>query len=218
VNVTFVPTSARVLTGSLLVTSANGGAGGGQGTLSLTLAGVGYDFKLGVVGKSSMTVVQGQTAYYTLTVTSLGSQGGAVNFQCVKAPTNSLCLFNPPQLNGLPTNVAGNVRLGIATGAPTKASLIRERSGPGWRGTIMLACGLVALPLVWRRRRLRLQMLCLAMMLAGMSYGVTGCAGSSGSGGQSHLGGGTPPGSYTVTVNATSAGVTHSVTVTVVVN
>ena len=216
VNVGFVPSSARVLTGSLLVTSANGGAGGGQGTVSLTLAGVGYDFKLTVVGGSSMTVVQGQTAYYTLAVTALGSASGAVNFQCVKTPTNALCLFNPPQLAGLPANVAGNVRLGIATGAPTNASLMQQRGGPGWRGTAMLACGLAALPFMWRRR-LRISMLC-AMMLAGVLCGIAGCAGSGGSGGQSHLGGGTPQGSYKVTVNATSAGVTHSVMLTVVVN
>jgi hypothetical protein len=208
-----VPTAAKVLTGTLLVTSTNG-----QGTVPLALAGMGYDFTLTVVGNPSVTIVRGQTANYSLTVTPMGTSGGAVSFECARVPTNSLCLFNPPQLNGLPSNVSGNVKLAISTGAGTKAALVRREGGPGWRGPLMLACGLLALPLAWRRRRFPLQVLLTAMMLAGALGALSGCAGAGGSQAQLQLGGGTPPGSYTVTVNATSAGVVHSATVTLIVN
>jgi hypothetical protein len=211
VNVTFVPTVTGTITGMLVVSSTNGG-----NPVSLQLAGIGFDFGLTVLGSGSATVVQGQTAYYPLSVTPLGGGSGSnFNFQCANLPANSFCVFNPPQLAVPPANVAGNVSLGIGTGAPTVA-LAREKHGRG--GVALLVCGMLGLPLIAKRRKLWLRLLLPTLMLAGASVGVSSCAASGGSGGQLHLGGGTTPGSYTVMVTASANGVSHSRSVTLVVN
>jgi hypothetical protein len=222
-NVTFVPPVAGRLTGNLLLTSTNGANGA-----HLELGGIGFDFKLSVLGTATATVIPGQTGYVTLAVTPLGGTSGVFQFQCGGLPANSLCLFNPSQQPPLPANVTGDVVMAITTGAPTTEGALRP--GPPRPGTpnggfpksgLLLACGVLAVPLFWvRRRRASLLKTWLlgAVLLAGCVGAVTSCAGSHGSGGQLHYGGGTPPGSYTIPVTAISAGVKHSYTVTLVVN
>jgi hypothetical protein len=220
-NVTFAPPAYGPLTGTLIASSANGG-----NPVSLQLEGIGFDFRLTVAGSDSVSVVQGQTANYNLALTALGgaagTSGGIFSFQCANLPANAICVFNPAQLGALPANVTGNVALGIATGAPTAAS---QRNNRQWRGTALLVCGVLALPLGLRKRKsLRGGLFLLGVVLVGLVGGLSSCAGSGGSsgsggtGGQSHLGGGTPPGSYVVTVSASASGVVHSSTVTLVVN
>jgi hypothetical protein len=207
---TFAPQSAEALTGALSIESSDGGSA------SLALAGIAFGLTMNVLGNSSMTVVQGQTAYYTLAVTPQGASSGAIRFACGTLPANAICLFNPGQLTGLPAGVSGNAILGISAGAPSNSA---RESGERWRTTGLLLCGLAGLPLAWRRKRL-VNWLVL-MLCVGIVCGVTSCAGSGGSGGSggsSHAGGGTPPGSYPVTVTATSNGVSKSVNLTVVVN
>jgi hypothetical protein len=239
VNVTFTPTLAGALTGTLLVTSTNGG-----GQAGLALAGIGLDFQFTVIGSNTATVVQGQAGSYTLAVAPLGGTSGSFSFACGNLPANVLCLFNPAQLTGL--RAMGNVQLTLSTGAPAVAQVSKRhpsipsissilsstRSGD-WGGRVLVVCGVLALPLGWwRRKSLRTsgsrhggdrlgRVSLLLWMLIGLITGVSSCAGAGGSGGsigQSHLGGGTPPGSYIVPVTASSAGVTRSLQVTLVVN
>ena len=219
VSVTFTPTMAGSLSGSLSIASGNGGS-----PARLQLAGVGFDFQLTLVGASSANVTQGQTAYYTLALTTLGGSGGTFNFACGTLPTEALCVFNPAQLAVLPANVTGNVVLGISTGAPTVAS--REKvSGSDQRA--LLLCGVVLFPLLWRRRKNWREIWLLFALIAGLVSGMSSCTssggssgsgGSGGSGGQQQTGGGTPTGSYVVTVTASVNGVVHSSNVTLVVN
>lgn len=214
VQVTFVPTFApqfaEALTGALTIGSSNAGSS------SLALAGIAFGMTMHVLGNSSMTIVQGQTAYYTLAVTPQGASSGAIRFACGTLPANALCLFNPGQLTGLPAGVSGNVIVGISSGAPSNTAML---SGERWRTAGLLLCGLAGLPLAWRRKRLGRW---LGLILCvGIALGVASCAGSGGSGstgGSSHAGGGTPAGSYPVTVTATSDGVNKSVNLTLVVN
>ncbi len=216
-NVTFGPTAYGPLTGTLVANSTNGG-----NPISLQLEGTGFDFRLTVAGSGTASVVQGQTANYSLALLTLGGSIGAgqnFSFQCANLPTNAFCVFNPPQLAVPPANVTGNVALGIATGAPTTAS---QRKSQDWQRTVLLVCGVLALPLASRRRKCAAyRMSLLAVVLVGLAGGLSSCAGSggtTGTGGQSHLGGGTPPGSYVVTVSASANNVMHSSNVTLVVN
>jgi hypothetical protein len=217
-NVTFTPSAYGPLTGTLVAGSSNGG-----NPVSLQLEGIGFDFRLAVLGSGSASVVQGQPASYTFALTTLGgSTGGSgaiFSLQCGNLPANAFCVFNPPQLGVQPANVTGNVVLGIATGAPGSTAQQRMQQG---RGALLLACALLALPLAYTRRKSSMRrLLLLPVMLVGLAAGLTSCAGSggsTGSGGQSHLGGGTPPGSYTVPVSATANGVVHTSQVTLVVN
>jgi hypothetical protein len=209
---TFAPKTAEALAGTLTIDSANGGSA------SLALQGIAFGLILNVLGNSSITIVQGQTAYYTLAVTPQGASSGAIRFACGTLPANALCVFNPSQLSGISAGVNGESQLGIAAGAP--ASVARMR----WKSSGLLLCALVGLPLAcrrraWKRRYARWWLS--ALLCAAMVCGVTSCAGSGGSGGSggtTHTGGGTPPGTYPVTVTATSDGVTKSVSITLVVN
>ena len=221
-NVTFTPTGYGPLAGALTISS------NGVNSVSLQLDGIGFDFQLAVLGTNSISVVQGQTANYTLALTTLGGPQGAsganVSFACGNLPANSLCVFNPTQLPVPATNITGNVALGISTGAPSAASLGRSKPWHSiqWRSAAMMIAALLLLPVASRTRNLaRRQFLLLAIVLAGFAIGLTSCVGSggaTGSGGQSHLGGGTPSGSYTVPVSATANGVVHNAMVTLIVD
>ena len=212
VQVTFKPALAGALTGTLQIKSTNGG-----GQTGLALAGIGLDFHFTIVGSSTGTVVQGQTANYKMAVTPLGGTSGGVTFACGKLPTNALCIFNPAQLGGL--KATGNVQLGIGTGAPQVAAIQR---GPAWGERVLVICAVLILPLGWWRRRYAgsrmSRLLVVGGLLIAVVSGVSSCASAGGSGGELHSIGGTPTGSYTVTVTATSAGVAHSLPVTLVVN
>jgi len=224
-NVTFTPTGYGPLTGGLTISS------NGVNPVTLQLDGIGFDFQLALLGANSISVVQGQTANYTLALTTLGGPPGAsganFSFACGNLPANALCVFNPTQLPVPATNITGNVALGISTGAPSAALLHRSNQlhglhGTQWRGTALMIAALLLLPMSSRTRNLaRRQFLLLAIVLAGFVMGVASCAGSggaTGSGGQSHLGGGTPPGSYSVPISASANGVVHNAMVTLVVD
>jgi MYXO-CTERM domain-containing protein len=212
--VTFQPTTTGPLTGTLLINSNDGGA-----PVSLALAGTGFDFTIAAVGNTSISVVQGQTAYYLISLTTLGGataqSGFQYSFQCANLPPNALCVFNPAQLAVLPTGVTGNVQLGIGTGSPSA-----DFDGPrnGRHGSLALVFLALALLPGWRRRRVALRLPMLALTLVGLATGLNSCATSSGSTPQVSAGGGTPPSSYPVTVTASANQVQHSLTVTLIVN
>jgi hypothetical protein len=212
-GVEFAPTSAGAQAGTLTVTSSAVAAGA-----SIPLSGMSLDFTFcfgnggpPCVATSSQTIAAGQTADFTLAVTPLNGSGGTFTFACGTLPSNALCLFNPATetLNG----VTGNVTVEISTTAAT--GLLIEPAV--WR-ILPLACGLVLLPFGWRRRRKTLLLVALLSILAG---GVSSCTssggGSGGSGGQGGSGG-TPAGTYSIPVTAASAGVQHSVTLTLTVD
>jgi len=211
VNVTLTPTTAGGLKGTLFVASDNGG------TASVQLEGIGLDFRIAVVGSTKGTVVAGQTAYYMLAVTPLGGSSGTFGFTCGQLPAGALCVFNPPQLGTL--KVTGNVQLGIATSA-NKAMVADKRrwGGTKWKETTLLLCGLLAPAGLWRGRRRWKRCLCVVALGLAMMGGMSSCAGAGESMSEVHTGGGTPAGSYPVTINGTAAGLTRSVQVTLVVN
>jgi hypothetical protein len=225
VQVTFTPPLPGTLGGTLVLNSTN------SGQSALTLAGIGVDFRFTVIGSSTGTVVQGQTAYYKMAVTPLGGTSGVttlggVTFACGKLPANALCIFNPAQLGGL--KATGNVQLGIGTGKP-KIAEMRDDPPFGDRlgKSALVVCAVFVLPLGWWRRRYTRgyagrervsRLLVLGGLLVAAVSGVSSCAGAGGSGGLLNTSGGTPTGSYTVTVTASSAGVAHSLQVKLVVN
>lgn len=139
------------------------------------------------------------------TTVSVGMQNGysqTVNFTCSGLPAGSRCFFSPASLSA-----TGSTTLTIQIN--TASAEVRTPFGGG----AALAAGLMLLPLLARRRtRLAVRRAAGAMMLLLLLVGVgslTGCgSGSSGS---------TPVGTSTVTVTASGGSVTHSATVTVVV-
>ena len=209
--VEFAPTTPGPQNGSLIVSSSALPTGA-----FVPLSGTGFDFSMTPSGSSSQTIANGQTADYKLVITPLLGSQGVFTFQCGSLPPYSFCTFNPAS-EGIPANVSGNEVVEIATGlTETSASSSRP---PAWP-VVPLACGLILAPFALRRGR---RVLLLVAMLAILAGGVTSCTSSG------VILGGTPPGSgsgpgitapgtFPVVVTATSSGVQHQVTLTLIVD
>jgi hypothetical protein len=222
IQVGFTPTASGVLNGTLMLTSANGGS-----PLNLTLTGTGFDFTL--TGQTTTaSVVQGQTANFTLTLQALGATSGNFTLTCPNAPAGTLCLFNPSAPTALPVGTQAQFLLAISTAAPV-AGTPGVRSSKGGQasthpprglrlsaGTAVFAAFLL-LPWVGRRR-LRLLAVVLVVCLAGVTLNLAGCAGASGSTSQLRTSGNAPQGTYTVEVTASTMGISHTLDVTLIVN
>ncbi|MGB7548530.1 MAG: choice-of-anchor D domain-containing protein, partial [Terracidiphilus sp.] len=210
-GVVFAPTSAGQQTGNLTVASTALGA-----SVEAPLAGMGFDFTNTLTGQASQSVASGQTADYTLALTPLEGSTGTFTFQCGSLPANTVCVFNPAS-ESVAANTTGNVTVEVETGH----SLTVAQAGRLLRwGAIPIACGLLLLPLGWRRRW---RALLLAMVLAILAGGVSSCSGagggSLGTGGSGGAGNtNTPAGTYSIPVTATANGVSHKVTLSLTVD
>jgi hypothetical protein len=207
--VAFAPVSAGAQNGSLNVTSSELPTGS-----FLALSGMGFDFTIAPSGSATQTIANGQTAYFTLAINPLNGSQGVFTFQCGTLPTSASCVFNPAS-EGVVANTTGNEVVEIATGLTQTTA--RSSRPPAWP-VLPLACGLLLLPFALARRRTALLLIALLAILTG---GVSSCASSSG--GVSTVltktgTGYTPPATYTIPVTATSNGVSHQVTLTLIVD
>jgi hypothetical protein len=231
VKINFLPTHApsvpASLAGSLSIAASNAAT-----PTNLALAGSAFDFSLVAIGAPTQSIVQGQTAYYTLAVTPLGSTSGAVTFTCGTLPAKALCLFNPAELNALPANLTSNIALGLSTGKATStaqpSALSSTPTANRHRAThlsvrISALLGSLFLALIFlRRNRIDswknfsavLSVTALVLTLGA----ITSCAGAGGTKGLTYTGGGTPPGSYPITITATSDGITRTAHLNLTVN
>jgi hypothetical protein len=207
--VAFAPVSAGAQNGSLNVTSNALPMGS-----FLALSGMGFDFTLAPTGSPTQTIANGQIAYFTLAINPLNGSQGVFTFQCGTLPTSAACSFNPAS-EGVVANTTGNEVVEIATGL-TQATA-RSSRPPAWP-VLPLACGLVLAPFALARRRKALLLIALLAILTG---GVSSCASSSGgvSTVLTKTGSGiTPPATYSIPVTATSNGVSHQITLTLIVD
>jgi hypothetical protein len=209
-GVEFAPTSAGAQTGNLTVSSSVL-----PGVTTVPLNGMGFDFTVTISGSSAQSVASGQTALYTLVLTPLSGSTGAFTFLCSSLPANAVCTFNPTA-ETLNSGVTGNVTVQVSTGSSTAAQL----NGPGAWGVVPILCGLVLLPLGWKRRGRVLRGVVLIVLLGILVGEVASCAKSGGgTGGSGGAGtGSTAAGTYSVPVTVTSTGVSHSTTLTLTVD
>jgi subtilase family serine protease len=168
------------------------------------------------VGASPATVASpGQSATSTITVTATNGFSGTVDLTCTPpASTASItCSFGSTTSVTLsPTNTSGTATLTISTVAPHaqsgESSGLRQ-NGFGWlpAGGGLLA-GIFVLGVPSRRRR---HLAGLGLMLLVFFAAGVGCGGGSSSSGSTKTGG-TPAGSYSVTVKATSGSTSRTAT------
>jgi hypothetical protein len=209
-GVEFVPTAAGAQTGNLTVSSS-----ALPSATTVALNGMGFDFTVTFLGSSMQSVASGQTALYTLVLTPLSGSAGAFTFLCGSLPANAVCTFNPTA-ETLNSGVTGNVTVQVSTGSSTS-----RLNGRGAWGVVPVLCGLVLLPLGWKRRRRVLHFVVLVALLGIVVGWVGSCAESGGGtgGGSGGAGtGSTAAGTYSVPVTVTSTGVSHSTTLTLTVD
>jgi hypothetical protein len=213
--------------GELDIASADAGYAEVAILLQAPPPGNGPDFSLEAAGSTSISLQPGGTASFPLKVTSLNGFIGTVTFSCSGAPAKSTCSFvNYTNDLAAPDDFLfatewGLFRLRVQTTAPTMTS--GAAIGPQtpcvpelW--IALLAFALIAAFVQGRRRSPRISPLAIASLATLLTYVIfwAACGGAPASPAP-HPVGGTPPGTYTLTMTAASGGISHSTTVTLTV-
>jgi hypothetical protein len=166
---------------------------------------------------ATITVVHGQNANYCLTVNSTNGFDQTITFSCTNLPPNASCFFSPTLL----TPVIGTTAyfgLSIATRTATNQNGPHTQLAPGlhlgWLGTTPVLALLLWLPGLRRCRIFKLRRALFAMLVCLAAFTtLNGCGSNSGS----VVAATTPPGTYSITINAAAATSTHTFTVTMIV-
>ncbi|HEV2385878.1 MAG TPA: choice-of-anchor D domain-containing protein [Candidatus Acidoferrales bacterium] len=218
VQVTFTPTASSQQSGTLTLAS-----NAINGTVVLQLeGGINPDFSIALPqgGTTTQTVTAGQTATFNLSLTPLAGFSGTVALSCSGAPPGGGCVVSPPSAS-LSGSSAVAFTVSIATTAqsvgsspvlvPPSAPPLRY---PRWLWLWVLSAFLVSLWHASRTRRFptATNVLCALALFATLF--TTGCGGGTSS---SSTPRGTPPGTYTITVNASSGSDAHTENLTVIV-
>jgi len=210
-------TPPNMAAGTLTITvdgTASGTSSGSATTaVSLPVTATNQSFAITSTG-ATFSIAAGATAAVPITISGTGSPLSFVNtssnttvlpvtYSCLQSsiPSGAACMFSP--LNGNAVS-ATSLALSIQTTAPT--SQLRSPLGHGSRiFYALLLPGLFGIAFGARARNRGARLLGLIVVLGFSTLGLGSCGSSnSSSGGQSNPG--TPAGSYTVIVNATTAG------------
>ena len=205
-SVAFLPSGAGLRTGSVVITS-------NAPMQTAQLTGTGIDFQFVTNGDTTVTVSSGGSATFPLLLRPLINTADPVTYTCTGAPANAKCTVTS-QYSDL--SATGTVSLTVLTGTTTAKRIPLSAA--------MLLPMLLAPVWALRRRRLLARFAALVAVCAGLA--MVGCgtartiadsgSGTS-SGGGSTTGPVTPTGNYTIIASATAAGVTHTVSLTLVV-
>jgi len=209
VNVTFAPKAGGSRTASVSI--ADNAPGSPQ---SASLSGTGADFMVGPTSGSStsQTINAGESAKFSLVVASLAGFSGTVKLDCnisppvTPAPTCSLSTSSV----GIGAGASQTVTVTVGTTAPVTTGTMSEIGFPlGWLPLAWTGM-LISVDLLTRNRK-RLPILAVLALAS--------CAGCGGGGGSSssRTTPGTPAGTYTATITATSGSSSYKTSLTVIV-
>jgi hypothetical protein len=209
-QIVFAPAAAGQQTGNLTVASPALAV-----NAQAALSGMGFDFAVALQGQSTQTIASGQNASFVITLAPMSGSSGTFTFSCGTLPAYSTCAFSPAS-ETVAANASGSVTVNIATGVSSAAQNDRPASSTFSRQMLFLACCLGVIPLATARRRRKI---CLFLVFLIGVGGVASCGGA---------GGGrtsppppnndTPAGTYSIVVTATSSGVSHKVTLNLIVD
>jgi hypothetical protein len=181
-------------------------AGNTTETVALSGTGISPDFSL-TASPSSMTITSGQVASYTFSVAAPAGFAGNVNLNGSGLPAFATCSFNPASL----TITGGTTPTSVLSVATASQALLQRDTSIQFAGAFFGALMVLVLP--GRRRKLVARIACSLLFAAAglLLVAASGCSG----------GGSAPPaseaGTYTITVTAVSGTVTHTSTVTLII-
>ena len=201
-QVVFTPAAGGPRAGTVYVTD-----NAANSPQSVALTGTGVDFALTPDGNTAATIAAGQQAVFPLLLSSAAGVPGNVTFTCGPLPAHTTCTVTPanPALGGTAT-----INVTIATSVQSAALQVPGAMRREWLA-LVAPFGL----LLASRRRMR------GAVLLAVVLGMGGCSASrliptTGTGATTTTTP-TPTGTYNITVSGTSAGLTRSVGLTLVV-
>ena len=208
VTTTFAATSVGVFSGTLTVSD---NASGSPQTLPVTAQGVDFSIDAASGESTSATVTAGQSAIFSLEIVPDQFQG-LISLQCTTPPPLSTCTVesNISITGNLPSTFQVTAR---TTASTSQGLTVDSNFRPNWHLLIAFCVMVLAFflivsklePVDVRYRSTVRASLCFWLTLAAI---LSSCGGrTSGGGGGNN---GTPSGTYTLTINATAGGVTHS--------
>ncbi len=214
ISVVFKPSVASAETANLVITD-----GDSTSPQTVTLSGTGTSttapsFTL-AASPTTLTVSQGTSGTFKVTVTPGGGFNQAVALACTGAPANSTCTAAPTSVTPGDGVTAVTAMVTVATTAPSFVAPPISLPGTplfSWR-IVPLLLAFSLLLFLARRQRFAVR---LGMTAATVAFlALAGCGGSH----PVHVpSGGTPKGTSTLTVAGTSGSLTSSATVTLTVN
>jgi hypothetical protein len=214
---------------SISVTFTASSVGSSSGTVTLTYNGPGSpqvvrlsgtgtaqnpDFML-TAPVSTATTIAGQSASYSLVITPVAGFSQSINLSCSGLPANATCSISPDPVTPAGTSPT-TITVTVATGLRVMLAPRSHRVGPftkigalgePWLALVVFLFMLLVAPTIRRRPATALTAAVLFIALT-----LVAC------GGQSGVPVGTPAGTFPITVNATSGALTHSTTLTLLVN
>jgi uncharacterized repeat protein (TIGR03803 family) len=213
--------------GNLYGTTSSGGAGIGNNDVGvifkLTAVIPTPDFTVSASATTLTIASPGYSGQIEITITPTGGFDQTVTFSsasCSGLPAGASCTFSPWSVTP-----GGNAATTILTIGTTAASSATARPPFIPKQRVLLALLLpglfVLLPVGLKKRQsLRTARGLLMLVFVFASIGLSGCGGASAGGWSSTggRGGGTPVGTYTVTVAATATNITQTTTFSLVVN
>jgi hypothetical protein len=194
IAVTFTPTTAGPLSGTLTVTD-----NAAETTQTVALSGTGASVSISAGSTALSIPAPGGTAGTSINLTSVGGFSGTVSLKCAVAYQGSGTAANPPACTLSP----GQVQVSGTARATTTLTITTTGTGMarlpnGLRGSGVAFAAVLLFFLVPRRRRALLVILLSLVALAG----VIGCGAGGSLGGSTRNS--TTSGSYSVVVTATS--------------
>jgi hypothetical protein len=172
-------------------------------------------------GPASKTIAAGETANFTVSLSPSGGFNKTVTWTCAGAPAAATCSVSPSSIT-LDGSTNANVTVSITTTARTSASalLLPGISSPAWLTMDTCFLSVAVLGLLWNIRRANSsswKLVALSVML--FAFLCVSCGGgSSMTPPPPPQTQGTPAGTFTIHLTATSQNVTHTTQLSITVN